>query len=96
MEIQSMHIKLPRGSKAFIFGSALGKAEPNDLDILIVYDSTVVAPERAYLRHKCFLDNIKGKTSLPTDITLLTRHEERQLKFIEQTGAKPIEEVLNS
>ena len=66
MEIQSMHIKLPRGSRTFIFGSVLVKAKPSDLDILIVYDSAVVTPGRAYLRHKCFLDNIKRK-HMPSD-----------------------------
>jgi predicted nucleotidyltransferase len=94
MENQSFITKLPEKSTAYVFGSFLYKESPNDIDILILYDPVICAPEKAYLIHNLFIENIKNLFGLPVDITLLTYMEEQRAGFIEKAQAVPIDEVI--
>ena len=73
---------LPDGSRAFYFGSGLGKRRPRDLDVLIVYDSAKCQPRDAYREHLRFIESLEARLSIPVDATLLTAEEERNCSFI--------------
>jgi predicted nucleotidyltransferase len=56
---------------------------PSDLDILVVYDPTVVPPARAYEAYEPLREELGITTGLPVDMTLLTVSEEAALRFVE-------------
>jgi hypothetical protein len=87
MAIPSITTNLPEGSVAYIFGSYLTCDNPRDLDVLVVYDATLCAPRTAYKAHRDFLCRLRNLSRLPVDSTLLTKAEERESGFIEDTGA---------
>jgi predicted nucleotidyltransferase len=82
-----MRIRIPEGSTLFLFGSILKSKAPNDLDILVVYDPEVCAPEFAYQHHRSMLDSLAAAYSLPVHATFLTPSEQRATDFISRTCA---------
>jgi predicted nucleotidyltransferase len=84
---------LPEGSKAYVFGSFTRSAEPRDFDLLIVYDSKICAPSKAYKFHEEFLIQLRQQLPLRLDVTLLTQEESCSSRFIERTGAIPFERI---
>lgn len=96
MEIPSIVIRVPEYSQAFVFGSVLFSNEPNDFDMLIIYDETVCQPIDAYDKHKELCSSIRVLFNLPVHLTLLTHAEEQCVCFIEQTNAVPLDQALRS
>jgi predicted nucleotidyltransferase len=91
-----MHTKLPEGSVVYVFGSFLRMNTASDLDVLVVYDSDVCLPEKAYELHKDFLSDVFLEFGLPVHATLLSVQEERDRDFIQDTGAIPFLALVNS
>ncbi len=91
MAIPSITTKLPSSSTAFVFGSFLSRADPRDIDVLILYDPLVFSPADAYRSHAPFVKEVQRLIGLPLDLTLLTYGEELSSGFIEDTGAVPFE-----
>lgn len=77
-----MQIELPKGSSAYVFGSALSSSQPRDLDILVVYDSKICSPSKAYAYHEPFLNQLTEMCKVPLDVTLLSNSEEHEVGFI--------------
>ena len=94
MESRSIITRLPEGSRAFAFGSALTTTNPRDFDLLVTYDESACPPNVAHRTHLPFLRELEKITDVRVDMTLLTYHEEKNLQFIEKTGAVPILQVL--
>jgi len=84
---------MPEGSQAYVFGSFLTTDQPEDIDVLILYDPSVCPPEGAYSAHALFAKNLRQLSGLPVDLTLLTYEEERSSRFIQDTKAVPIRKV---
>jgi predicted nucleotidyltransferase len=82
MEIQFMPIDPPKGSTAYIFGSALETDHPNDLDVLIVYEQKLCPTDAVYDRHKKFVRNIEESLEIEIDCTFLSEREEKNIQFI--------------
>jgi len=93
MATPSISTKLPSSSTAFVFGSFLSGSDPRDIDVLILYDPSVISPADAYRGHAPFAKEIQRLAGLPVDLTLLTYGEEESSCFIEDTGAVLIEEA---
>lgn len=89
-----MHIRTPEGSTLFLFGSILKSQEPNDLDILVVYDPEVCPPELAYQYHSSMVDDLAAAYGLPIHATFLTPAEQRATDFISRTCAVLFSEAL--
>jgi len=71
----------------YIFGSALRKRNPNDLDLLLVYDKRLVSEKTALsLRHR-LSRSIMAELKLPVDLVLLSKFEAQQSRFVELEGA---------
>jgi predicted nucleotidyltransferase len=87
-----MHIELPEGSSVYVFGSALSSAQPKDIDILVVYDPMVCSPSRAYAYHEQFLNQLAEMIELPIDITLLSKTEADETRFVESESCVPLEQ----
>jgi predicted nucleotidyltransferase len=90
----NMRIKIPKGSKVYVFGSFLNVESPNDCDVLAVYDERICPPREAFRRHSSLVSDLQKMTELPIHLTLLTRSEERDVCFLRRTGAIPITVVF--
>ncbi len=70
-----------------LFGSALREAQPRDLDLLVVYEPSIVAPERAG-RLRAPITATCASFGLPVvDVVLLTREEADATDFAQREGA---------
>jgi predicted nucleotidyltransferase len=93
-ELRTLTTRLPAGSKAYVFGSFLRSNSPRDLDILIVYDQDICPPPQAYQKHQMFLSCLGEHLAIPIDVTLLTKEEVLSSRFIEDTGAICLENMV--
>jgi predicted nucleotidyltransferase len=87
METRSITTSLLELSVAYVFGSFLRSATPDDIDILIVYDPRACSPIVAYERHRDFVARLQQATGIAVHLTLLTTDEERGCGFINDVKA---------
>ena len=95
-DIPSISTNLPNGADAFVFGSAKNSVSPSDLDVLIVYDSTKIAPERASYMMTPFLVRLASAAHLKVHPVILSQSEELQVRFAETEKAMPFEAFWKS
>ena len=88
--IPSTAIRIPSTSALYIFGSALTSPNPNDLDVLVVYNPVECSSQEAYQLHRETIEDLVQLYGLPVHITLLTPSEESNVSFIQRTGAVPV------
>jgi len=96
METLSITSRLPSSSKAYVFGSILECNNPQDFDVLIIYDEQQCLPSDAYDDHRRFFDELRLRTGLAVHPTLLTASEAATVSFVARTGAVSFAEFLNS
>lgn len=76
-----------KGIHLFLFGSALNKDFPRDLDILMVYSSTNVSIQTVIDLKNQLLQYFKKKCHIPIDLLLLSLEEVEEIDFIEKESA---------
>lgn len=69
-----------------MFGSARESADPNDIDLLAVYDRGLVGPEEAH-RFRHVLSSALAELEIPVSVLLLTGQEHRSSRFAEMEKA---------
>lgn len=74
----------------YIFGSFLSSMKPNDIDLIVIYDSTVYKRDSIYWYCLNLIDQIRQKTGLPVDVTYLSTDEEVDNRFVETVNAVSI------
>lgn len=74
----------------FLFGSALSKEEPADIDILLIIDELSITPSTAYCKAEPMTLLIEAATGKPVDLTILTNTEEANSQFSETVNAHRI------
>jgi predicted nucleotidyltransferase len=94
MEIQSITSKLPDGAEIYVFGSSLWRKDPNDVNVLVVYDPKLCPPENAHSSIAQLIRSLADALGRPIHMTLLTRQEERGCAFKIDTGCVRLEEAL--
>lgn len=94
METQYITTKVPNGSEAFVFGSVLSAEEPNDFDLLILYDNNYCSARNAYSYHQDLVDAIEASYNLPVHMVPLSKQEFKSTNFAEKSRAIPIEVAL--
>lgn len=75
---------LPRGTSIYLFGSACYRQHPEDIDILIVYDTAVVPSSAAYSRFQPLSRSIEDAVRIPVHTTVLSIQELQDSSFIER------------
>jgi predicted nucleotidyltransferase len=75
--------QLSYATEWYLFGSALEKKDPQDIDLLIVYDQEVTA--QALLLREA-LDDLPQWP--PLDLVVLSRKEEAEVSFIAKERAR--------
>ena len=81
--------RLPGGVHVFMFGSACYRISPNDIDMLFVYDASLVPPCTAYSVFKPLMTDIEYSVGIPIHSLVLSQDEVRKTGFIGKV--EPIE-----
>ena len=95
MVVPSTTIKARLPGKIFIFGSWIRLQEPNDLDLLFVYDEQLCTSQQAVLARNALIESGRRLGVRAIHVVLLSESESAQCRFIESEGALPLEEWIN-
>ena len=77
-------LELPQTNKIqfYLFGSALFSIHPNDIDLLVVYDSTEVSINKVNDFRRDLSQLLNSKLEVDVDIYALTTTEAAQSRFV--------------
>lgn len=89
-EIRKISENEIQGFTIFLFGSILNSNTPNDIDMLITYENTVIDIEKALSFRKKMINHIQSIYNLPTDICLLSKQENQSSNFSVEEKAQLI------
>lgn len=78
---------VPPSCELWLFGSSLTKEDPQDIDLLLVYDDDEIDPRRAYDVCGRVAMAITAKTRLPVDVVVLNAREAEQTAFAQRENA---------
>jgi hypothetical protein len=76
--------------RLYLFGSAMRRPNPMDLDLLLVYDESRIRPRAAICLRDELVRFVEEEFRLPVDVVVLSGWESLQTRFIEAEGAIPI------
>ena len=74
---------LPDGASVYLFGSACYRDRPHDVDMLFVYNTSLLPPATAYTAFKPLVRLIESEVAIPVHPIVLSEHEARKTGFIE-------------
>ncbi|MEK3836541.1 nucleotidyltransferase domain-containing protein [Paenibacillus sp. FSL R7-0128] len=86
--------KVPENIDVYVFGSYIISERPNDVDLIIIYDSNIYSGTNIYNVCLSLLKEIKEKSGLPVDATYLSINEEIETQFVEFVKAISINDVF--
>ena len=75
------------GVKVYVFGSAVWSHSPQDVDLVIVYNSSTVNVDDVLSCRRRLQRELSDKFGLPTDICLLNEKEAQSNPFLINEGA---------
>ena len=75
------------GISIYLFGSALSTKEPNDLDVMMIYNAEVTDIDLVLKIKNELIDYLREKIPLPIDLLLLSENEELEIDFIQKEQA---------
>lgn len=75
------------GIEVFLFGSALIKSSPGDIDLLVVYDNAALTVEFALLLRHRLRKLVEGSCRVSADVILLSRDEANETRFRDRVSA---------
>jgi predicted nucleotidyltransferase len=71
----------PSGAEFFVFGSAARCDDPADLDVLVIYDPDKLPTNQICERSQRWFAELESATRLKVHPVILTKAEERQVRF---------------
>jgi len=89
-----VHLDRPEISGIYIFGSYLYNTNPNDIDILIIYNDAACTPSRAHEMVRYIILELEFYFKLKVHLTLLSKREINRNYFIDLEGCVPLKELL--
>ena len=75
----------PIGVEVFLFGSILTAENINDIDLAIIYDKSTLGLKEAVELRTSIRKHIGGVTDIHSEIVLLSRQENEEMEFIQNT-----------
>jgi len=78
--------------RLFLFGSALRSTAPRDIDMLVVYEKSVLSLDEAAQLRRRVANWANAATGLTADVCLLSADEDDQIGFSRIVGATLIYE----
>lgn len=86
-KIEKILLEVPKNTDIYVFGSVLISLQPNDLDILIIYDSKIYPKASIYNESKNICNKLSKLLNLQVDLTVLNYSENYEMNFIEEVKA---------
>lgn len=80
----------PVGVEIFLFGSILKTEDINDIDLAIIYDKTTLGVKEAVELRNSIRKYIDVFTDIHSEIILLSRQENEEMEFIQNTRTEKI------
>ncbi|MBS1751860.1 MAG: hypothetical protein JST63_18315 [Bacteroidetes bacterium] len=80
----------PVGVEVFLFGSILKTEDINDIDLAIIYDKATLGVKEAVDLRNSFRKHIGTFTDIHSEIVLLSRQENEEMEFIQNTRTEKI------
>ena len=80
----------PIGVEVFLFGSILTAENINDIDLAIIYDKSTLGLKEAVELRTSIRTHIGGVTDIHSEIVLLSRQENEETEFIQNTRSEKI------
>jgi len=81
--------------QVYVFGSWLSSERPNDLDVLITYDSLYCSPAEVIEYSDEIAEAIEQFSGLPVDLVRLSLVEATETDFVRLEGCVAIETALS-
>lgn len=75
------------GIELYLFGSLLTSESPEDVDLVVVYDSSIIDIDKAIAIRRHLRNAIMKFARMPADIVLLSVHEAEQTQFLNRIAA---------
>lgn len=75
------------GIELYLFGSLLTSESSEDVDLVVVYDTSLIDIEKAIAIRRHLRSAIKKVAGMPADIVLLNVHEAEQTQFLNRVSA---------
>ncbi|AKN31870.1 DNA polymerase III subunit beta [Clostridium carboxidivorans P7] len=92
--IKKILSEVPSSTEIYVFGSVLRSLQPNDLDILVIYDSKVYPKANIYDACKRISEVLYEAFNLPIDLTVLSYSENDAMNFIKEVKARELKFFL--
>ena len=80
----------PVGVEVFLFGSILTAESINDIDLAIIYDKATLGLKEAVELRSIIREHISGLTDIDAEIVLLSRQENYEMEFTQNTRTEKI------
>lgn len=80
----------PVGVEVFLFGSILKTEDINDIDMAIIYDKATLGVKEAVELRSLIRRHLGGFTDFHSEIVLLSRQENEEMEFIQNTRTEKI------
>ncbi|WP_236883230.1 nucleotidyltransferase domain-containing protein [Clostridium botulinum] len=87
---------MPRSAEIYVFGSVLRSLEPNDLDILVIYDSKIYPKANIYIACKKMIDILAKTFNLDVHLTVLNYSENNEMNFVKNVKAIKLKSFLQN
>ncbi|WP_278599773.1 nucleotidyltransferase domain-containing protein [Clostridium tertium] len=94
--IQKILSEVPNSTEFYVFGSILSSPQPNDLDILVIYDSKVYPKANIYNACKSISEILYKTFNLQVDLTVLSCSENDRIDFIKEVKAIKLKYFLQN
>lgn len=85
--IEKILLEVPSNAEVYVFGSVLRELKPNDLDILVIYDSKAYPKANIYNACKRITEILVETFNLDVDLTVLSYSENNRVNFIKEVRA---------
>lgn len=85
--IEKILLEVPSNTEVYVFGSVLRELNPNDLDILVIYDSKTYPKANIYNACKSITEVLVETFNLDVDLTVLSYSENSRVNFIKEVKA---------
>ena len=81
---------MPNSVRCFIFGSAVYSEKPDDLDVAIIYDKTMISINDAIQYRHNLEDELNKMLEMNIDTLLLSKEEEEEMCFLANAKHIPL------
>lgn len=95
-KIEKILLQVPKNTEVYVFGSILKSLKPNDLDILVIYDSNLYKNASIYVECEKMINFLTTTFNLYVHLTALSYLENQNENFIDEVNAIELKAFLEN